>query len=109
MAINIWSLCDEMPPELPIFGYKLTDATTAMATEEIRQNFHRLIDALADEKSLVELYSVAELYVEQQNVLLDTQDPALLSRMEKSLQQVERGEFITNEAMQKEVKQWLGK
>ena len=32
-----------------------------MATEELRQNFHRLIDTIADEKSLVELYSVAEL------------------------------------------------
>ena len=41
-----------------------------MATEELRQNFHRLIDTIADEKSLVELYSVAELYIEQRNVLL---------------------------------------
>ncbi|TAE27795.1 MAG: hypothetical protein EAZ91_15495 [Cytophagales bacterium] len=80
-----------------------------MATEELRQNFHRLIDTIADEKSLVELYSVAELYIEQQNVLLDTQDPALLKRMEMSLRQAERGEFYTNEQIQNEVKQWLGK
>ena len=80
-----------------------------MATEELRQNFHRLIDTIADEKSLVELYSVAELYIEQQNVLLDTQDPALLRRMETSLQQVECGKFFTNEQVQNDVKQWLGK
>lgn len=80
-----------------------------MATEELRRNFHRLIDTIADEKSLVELYSVAELYIEQQNVLLDTQDPVLLKRMETSLRQAERGEFYTNDQIQNEVKQWLGK
>ena len=80
-----------------------------MATEELRQNFHRLIDTIADEKSLVELYSVAELYIEQQNVLLDTQDPAFLKRIKTSLQQVECGKFFTNEQVQNDVKQWLGK
>ena len=64
------------------------------ATEELRQNFHRSIDTIADEKSLVELYSVAKLYIEQQNVLLDTQDPALPKRMETSLQQAKLGEFF---------------
>jgi len=64
------------------------------ATEELRQNFHRSIDTIADEKSLVELYSVAKLYIEQQNVLLDTQDPALPKRMETSLQQAKWGEFF---------------
>jgi predicted transcriptional regulator len=80
-----------------------------MVTEEIRQNFHRLIDTIANDQSLAELYEAAELYLHQQTVLPDTTDPVLLARMKTSLEQAERGELITNEEVQKQVQQWLGK
>lgn len=80
-----------------------------MVTEHIRQNFHRLIDRIADEKALAQLYEVAELYLDQKELLLDTEDHTLLSRMESSLKQAENGEFISNHDIQQQVKEWLGK
>lgn len=80
-----------------------------MATEEIKQNFHRLIDAIADEQSLVSLYEAAELYLEQRNLLLDTHNPILLARMQQSLDQIERSEFIPNAEVRQQVRQWIGK
>ncbi len=83
--------------------------TNQMATEEIKQNFHRLIDTIADEQSLVSLYEAAELYLEQQDLLLDTDNPALVARMQRSLEQTEQGEFIPNSEVRKQVRQWLSK
>lgn len=80
-----------------------------MATEEIKQNFHRLIDTIADEQSLVSLYEAAELYLEQQNLPLDTENPSLIARMQRSLEQTERSEFIPNEDVQKQARHWIGK
>ncbi len=78
-------------------------------TTEIRENFHQLIDSIQDEYALSSLYSAVSLYVEQQDVLLDSADPVILARMQKSLGQAARGEVITNEEMQEQVRQWLGK
>ncbi len=79
------------------------------ATEDIRRNFHELIDAIDDEQSLTNLYAAAALYLEQQPLLLDTTDPRHLDRMQTSLAQANRGDVISNEAMKQQVQQWLGK
>ena len=79
------------------------------ATEDIRRNFHELIDAIDDEQSLTNLYAAATLYLEQQPVPLDTTNPQHLDRMRTSLAQASRGEVISNEAMKQQVRQWLGK
>ncbi len=81
----------------------------AMITEHIRQNFHRLIDTIADEQSLVDLYEAAELYLDQKELLIDTDNPALLAQMQRSLEQVEQGDLIPNEVVQQQAKQWLVK
>lgn len=78
-------------------------------TENIRRNFHQLIDMIEDNQSLTDLYAAAALYLEQQSLLLDTTDAELLSRMQTSLAQAERGEVISNEVMKQHVRQWLGK
>ncbi|MBC3787637.1 hypothetical protein [Spirosoma utsteinense] len=78
-------------------------------TDDIRRSFHQLIDMIEDDQSLVSLYAVAALYMDQQHLLLDTTDPHLLGRMQTSLEQAQRGEVISNESMKTQVRQWLGK
>ena len=80
-----------------------------MITEQIRQDFHRLIDTIADEKSLAELYEVAELYLDQKELLLDTENPLLLARMQRSVEQTTQGGLIPDEIVQQQAKQWLGR
>ena len=78
-------------------------------TEEIRRSFHQLIDTIEDDQSLANLYAAAALYLEQPRLLLDTADPQLLDRMQKSVAQAERGDVVSNEVVKQHVRQWLGK
>jgi hypothetical protein len=80
-----------------------------IAAEDIRRNFHELIDRIEDEQSLTNLYAAAALYLDQQPLLLDTTSSQHIDRMRISLEQANRGEVISNEAMKKQVQQWLGK
>ena len=77
--------------------------------DNIRRNFHELIDRIEDEQALTSLYAAAALYLDQHPLLLDTMDPKHLDRMRVSLEQANRDQVISNEAMKQQVRQWLGK
>jgi hypothetical protein len=77
--------------------------------DDIRRNFHELIDRIEDEQALTSLYAAAALYLDQHPLLLDTTDPKHLDRMRVSLEQASRNEVISNEDMKQQVRQWLGK
>ena len=78
-------------------------------SDDIRRNFHELIDRIEDEQALTSLYAAAALYLDQQHLMLDTKGPKHLDRMRVSLEQASRNEVISNEAMKQQVRQWLGK
>lgn len=78
-------------------------------TDDIRRSFHQLIDTIEDDQSLANLYAAAALYLEQPRLLLDTTNPQLLDRMQASLTQAARGDVVSNEVMEQQVRQWLGK
>lgn len=80
-----------------------------MTTNEIRQHIHELVDSAQDDLTLVDLHAAIALIVEQQDLPLNSDAGFLQERMERAMQQVERGDYITNETMKEEVRQWLSK
>ncbi len=80
-----------------------------MTTEEIKKDIHQLVDSVQNDVTLVDLHAAVALIIEQQDMLLDDDSPMLRERMSKVMGQVERGEYITNDEMKRQVQQWLAK
>lgn len=80
-----------------------------MTTDELKQDIHQWVDSVQSDVTLVDLHTVVALIIEQQNMPLDDNDPVLRERMSRLTGQLERGGYITNEAMKQQVQQWLGK
>ncbi|MBO0939037.1 hypothetical protein J2I47_20960 [Fibrella sp. HMF5335] len=70
-----------------------------MTTGELRQGIHQLVDSVQNEVTLIDIHRVIALHVEQQDMPLDDDEPILRERMSRLTGQLERGEYITNEAM----------
>jgi hypothetical protein len=80
-----------------------------MTTEEIRQTIHQLVDSVQDDLTLVDLHAAVALIIEQQDLPINTDTPFLQDRMNRALEQITHGTYISNEAMKQEVRQWLSK
>lgn len=80
-----------------------------MTTEEIKKDIHQLVDSVHNDVTLVDLHAAVALIVEQQDMPLDDDDSVLEDRMNKVMSQIERGEYITNDEMKRQVQQWLAK
>ncbi len=80
-----------------------------MTTNELKQDIHQWVDSVQNDVTLVDLHTAVALIIEQQNMPLDDNNPVLRERMSRLTGQLERSEYITNEAMKQQVQQWLGK
>ena len=80
-----------------------------MTTNELKQDIHQWVDSVQNDVTLVDLHTAVALIIEQQNIPLDDNNPVLRERMSRLTGQLERSEYITNEAMKQQVQQWLGK
>jgi hypothetical protein len=80
-----------------------------MTTEELKRDIHQLVDSVQNDVTLIDLYAAVALIVEQQNMPLDHDEPVLRERMSRLEGQLERGEYITNDEMKRQVQQWLAK
>lgn len=80
-----------------------------MTTEELKKDIHQLVDSVHDDVTLVDLHAAIALIVEQEKMPLDDNDPVLRKRMGNVMGQIERGEYITNDEMKRQVQQWLAK
>lgn len=80
-----------------------------MTTEELKKDIHQLVDSVQNDVTLVDLHAAVALIVEQQDMPLDDDDAVLRERMSKVMGQIERGEYITNDEMKRQVQQWLAK
>lgn len=75
----------------------------AMTAEELKKDIHQLVDSVQDDITLVDLRIAIALIIEQKDMLLDEDDPTLRERMNKLTGQIERGEYITNEEMRRQI------
>lgn len=80
-----------------------------MTTEELKRDIHELVDSVQSDVTLVDLHAAVALIIEQQDMPLDDNDPVLRERMSRLPGQIERGEYITNDEMKRQVQQWLAK
>lgn len=80
-----------------------------MTAHDLKRDIHQLVDSVQNEMTLVDLHNAVALIIEQQDMPLDNDDPALRERLSRLNSQIERGDYITNEAIKQEVKQWLAK
>lgn len=80
-----------------------------METTEIKKTIHQLVDSVSNELTLVDLHALVSLVVEQQDVSLDTDTERLEDRLARLPDQIERGQYTTNEEMKNLTKQWLSK
>lgn len=80
-----------------------------MTTEELKRDIHELVDSVQSDVTLVDLHAAVALIIEQQDMPLDDDDPVLRERMSRLPGQIERGEYITNDEMKRQVQQWLAK
>ena len=80
-----------------------------MTTNELKQDIHQWVDSVQNDVTLVDLHTAVALIIEQQDMPLDDNNPVLRERMSRLTGQLERSEYITNEAMKQQVQQWLGK
>ena len=80
-----------------------------METTEIKKTIHQLVDSVSNELTLVDLHALVSLVVEQQDVSLDTDTDRLEDRLARLPDQIERGQYTTNEEMKNLTKQWLSK
>ncbi len=79
-----------------------------MTTDELKRDIHQLVDSVQNDVTLVDLYAAVALIVEQQDMPLDD-DSELRARVSKVANQIERGDYITNDEMKRQVQQWLAK
>lgn len=80
-----------------------------MTTQEIKQDIYQLVESVRNDVTLVDLRAAVALIVEQQEMPLDDDDPVLRERMSNVMGQIERGAYITNDEMKRQVQQWLAK
>ena len=80
-----------------------------MTTDELKRDIHQLVDSVQNDVTLVDLYAAVALIVEQQDMPLDDDDSELRARVSKVANQIERGDYITNDEMKRQVQQWLAK
>ena len=80
-----------------------------MTTQEIKQDIYQLVESVRNDVTLVDLRAAVALIVEQQDMPLDDDNPVLRERMSNVMGQIERGEYITNDEMKRQVQQWLAK
>jgi predicted transcriptional regulator len=83
--------------------------------DTIKQQLHRMIDAIDDAQVLNALREEAATYILQKDVAEDDDDrdpvdyltPEQLQDLEASIEEVERGEVITHEEFMRNMKTWL--
>lgn len=80
-----------------------------MTTEELKKDIHQLVDSVQNDVTLVDIHAAVALILEQQDMPLDDDDSVLHERMNNVMGQIERGEYITNTDMKRQVQQWLAK
>jgi len=78
-----------------------------MTNEELKKDIHQLVDSIHNDLTLVDLHAAVALIVEQQDMPLDDDTLVLRERMSKVMGQIDRGEYITNDEMKRQVQQWL--
>lgn len=79
-----------------------------MTTEELKKDIYQLVDSVQNNATLVDLHAAVALIVEQE-MPLDDDDAVLRERMSNVMGQIEQGEYITNDEMKQQVRQWLAK
>ncbi|TAE23114.1 MAG: hypothetical protein EAZ91_22735 [Cytophagales bacterium] len=80
-----------------------------MEVTELKKTIHQLVESVDNELTLVDLHALVALVVEQQDLPLDTNTALLEERLKQIPEQIERGQFTTNEQMKQLTKQWLSK
>jgi hypothetical protein len=90
---------------LCIIYYTLKD----MEATELKKTIHQLVDSVSNELTLVDLYAIVSLVVEQQDLPLDTDTALLEKRLKQIPESITRGQYTTNEEMKQLTKQWLSK
>ncbi len=80
-----------------------------MEATELKKTIHQLVESVDNELTLVDLHALVALVVEQQDLPLDTNTALLEERLKQIPEQIERGQFTTNEQMKQLTKQWLSK
>ncbi|MFN8343387.1 MAG: hypothetical protein U0X91_00170 [Spirosomataceae bacterium] len=81
-----------------------------MSAIEIKTAFHKLIDNIQDEESLQDLFDSAKIFLENRfQPLLDDSSPELLTKLSKSLQSSQTGNFLTTEQLKSEIQTWRTK
>jgi len=80
-----------------------------MTTNELKQDIHQWVDSVQNDVTIVDLHTAVALIIEQQDMPLNENDPEPRERPGQVTGQIERGEYLTNEAMKQQVQQWLAK
>lgn len=78
-----------------------------MQTSEIKKQLHQYIDLLEDETQLSILNEAAVAYITKQKDPLELLSEQQIERLKKSIKEADEGKVISNEEMNKKVKQWL--
>lgn len=77
-----------------------------MAIEELKKQLHNYIDLIDDEETLHMLNDAMAAYATE----VDTNDeltPEQLQDLDRSLEEADRGEFISHEEVMKMSREWL--
>lgn len=80
-----------------------------MEATDLKNTIHQLVDSVHNEHTLVNLYELVALVVEQQDLPLDTDTALLEERLKQIPGRMEQGQYTTNEQMKQLTKEWLSK
>jgi hypothetical protein len=79
-----------------------------MEKEDIKKKLHEMIDAIESEEKLETIMMFMEPEIVYQTTdWLDKLSEADLARLNKSIEQAERGEFIDHETIKAKYAEWL--
>lgn len=78
-----------------------------MSSKELRKQLIEKIESLEDDKILEEVYRILEVGTQEVDVI--TLSPNQKSKIDKGLQDIEGGRFLTNDEANRDIDEWLKK
>lgn len=83
----------------------------AMTTQQIKSEFHKLIDSFEDEKILNNFYEAIREYSKKDKRIdiIDELSEKQKQRLIDSIEQVKEGKTFSNDQVKDEVQKWLTK